>query len=134
MIIIYYFSAKIYDMKLHNELILRFEQPLWAFNPELALFDTILERKPDLIGSMAIEITKGLKSGKLGRKDTPTVEQIVRAAIFKEFKKLTYRELEIAQYENLTCKLFLKLDERPPFSYSTLQKYISKISEKSIRE
>jgi len=62
------------------------------------------------------------------------VEQILRASIFKEYKKLEYRELELAMYENLTFKLFMKLDDRIPFSYSTLQKYISKISEESIRK
>ena len=121
-------------MKLYNELKIRFEQPLWALNPELALFDTLLEKNPKIIQIIESDVLKGLKSNNLGRKDTPTVEQILRAAIFKEVKKLNYRELEITMYENLTFKLFMKLDGRIPFSYSTLQKYISKIQETSIRE
>jgi IS5 family transposase len=121
-------------MKLHNELKIRFEQPLWALNPELALFDTILEKNPEIIRIIEKDVLKGLKSNNLGRKDTPTVEQVLRAGIFKEIKQLDYRELELAMYENLTFKLFMKLDGRLPFSYTTLQKYISKIKEENIRE
>ena len=121
-------------MNLYSDLKLRFEQPLWALNPELALFDSIIEKNPEIITYIAIDVKKGLKSGNLGRKDSPTVEQVLRACVFKEVKGLDYRELEVAMYENLTFKLFMKLDGRVPFSYSTLQKYISKISEKNIRK
>jgi IS5 family transposase len=121
-------------MELYNELKIRFEQPLWALNPELALMDTIIEHHPEVVKMIEIDVVKGLKSNNLGRKDTPTVEQILRASIFKETKQLDYRELELAMYENLTFKLFMKLDSRLPFSYSTLQKYISKISEENIRK
>ena len=121
-------------MQLYNELKIRFEQPLWALNPELALFDTIIEYNPDLVKLIEGDVKVDLKLNNLGRKDTPTVEQILRAGIFKEIKKLDYRELELAMYENLTFKLFMKLDDRVPFSYSTLQKYISKISEENLRK
>ncbi len=121
-------------MQLYNELKLRFEQPLWKLNPELALFDTIIEKNPKIVETISNDILNGLKSNNLGRKDTPTVEQILRAAIFKEIKQLDYRELELAMYENLTFKLFMKLDDRIPFSYSTLHKYISKVKADSIRK
>lgn len=127
-------ESNIKIMKLHNDLKIRFEQPLWALNPELALFDTILEKNPEIIRIVEKDVLKGLKSNNLGRKDTPTIEQVLRAGIFKEVKQLDYRELELAMYENLTFKLFMKLDGRLPFSYTTLQKYISKIKEESIRE
>lgn len=121
-------------MELYNELKFRFEQPLWSLNPELALFDTILEKYPEIVTYIAKDVRKGLTPSNMGRKDTPTVEQVLRASIFKEIKRLDYRELEIAMYENLTFLLFMKLDGRKPFSYSTLQKYISKISEENIRK
>ena len=121
-------------MNLFNDLKIRFEQPLWALNPELALFDTIIEQNPEVVKFIGNDVVKGLKSNNLGRKDTPTAEQVLRAAVFKEIKKLDYRELELAMYENLTFKLFMKLDDRIPFSYSTLQKYISKISEENIKK
>jgi len=121
-------------MQLYNDLKIRFEQPLWALNPELALFDVLFEKNPDFVTLVSGDVLKGLKLSNFGRKDNPTVEQILRAAIFKEIKQLDYRELEIAMYENLTLKLFMKLDGRLPFSFTTLQKYISKISEKSLRK
>jgi IS5 family transposase len=127
-----YFSEKHTTMKLYNALKLRFDEPLWALTPELALFDTILEQKPELIRLFEKDVRKGLKNNNLGRKDSPTVEQIVRAAIFKEIKQLDYRELEISMYDSNSFKLFMNLDGRIPFSFSVLQKYISKISKDSL--
>ena len=56
--------------------------------------DTILSNYPEIIEMMKQEVTGGQEGSVLGRKDMPTVEQIVRAAIYKEIKNLTYRELE----------------------------------------
>jgi len=119
-------------MKLYNELKLRFNEPLWALTPELALFDVILERKPELVKLFAEDIQNGLKNNKMGRKDSPTVEQILRAAVYKEIKQLDYRELEISMYDSNTFKLFMKLDGRNPFKFTVLQKYISRISKESL--
>jgi len=55
------------------------------------------------------------------------VEQVVRAAIYKEMKKLDYRELEYAQEDSRLCGAFIKLDRRLPFSFEVLHKYISRI-------
>jgi len=123
---------RINDMKLYNDLKLRFEEPLWALNPELALFDVVLCQNPAFLKHFEAEVTKGLKNSNFGRKDSPTVEQIVRAAIYKEIKQLDYRELEIAMYDSNTFNLFLQLDGRKPFSFTCLQTYISKISKESI--
>jgi IS5 family transposase len=114
-------------MKLFNELLLKFERSDWSKNPELGLIDTILEQRPELLEYMSKDIVKGSKANDFGRKDTPTVEQIIRAAIYKEFKSLTYRELEYAQSDSRICAAFIKLDERKPFSFQLWQKYISKI-------
>lgn len=64
----------------------------------------------------------------------PTVEQIVRAAIYKEMKNLTYRELEFAQHDSRLCATFIRLDERRPFSFKAYQKYISRISGDSLNK
>ena len=106
-------------MKLLNELKLQFEKELWALNPELAVIDTILEKHPEMIEMVSQEITSGQKGNALGRKDMPTVEQIVRAAIYKEIKNLTYRELEYQQHDSRLCAVFIKLEERKPFSFNT---------------
>jgi transposase, IS5 family len=121
-------------MKIFNEWILRFEQPNWASSPELGLIDTILETHPHIINLLKEEIIRKESENEFGRKDTPTVEQIVRAAIFKEMKGMEYRELEFAQEDSKICGVFIKLDQRNPFSFQVLQKYISRIRAESLHK
>lgn len=119
-------------MKIFNEWKLRFEKPDWAGSPEFGLIDVVLESNPELINLLRKDITKYERESTFGRKDTPSVEQIVRAAIYKEMKGLNYRELEFAQLDSRICALFIKLDYRNPFSFQVLQKYISLISAESL--
>jgi transposase, IS5 family len=80
-------------MKLFEPLMLKFEDGNWAGDPELGLMDTILEQNPKLIKMLENDITQGKPCSTFGRQDTPSVEQIVRAAIYKEIKGLDYRGL-----------------------------------------
>ncbi len=99
-------------LKLLNDLKLQFEKELWALSPELAVMDTILNQHPEIYEMVKNDITMGQESSSFGRQDMPTVEQIVRAAIYKEMKNLTYRELEYAQHDSRMCSIFIKLDEQ----------------------
>lgn len=121
-------------MKLLNDLKLQFEKELWALNPELAVMDTILNQHPEIMEMVKEDITGGKAASEFGRQDTPTVEQIVRAAIYKEMKNLTYRELEFAQHDSRLCSAFIKLDDRKPFSFAAYQKYISRISGEALNK
>lgn len=121
-------------MKIFNDWKLLFEKPNWASNPEFGLIDTIIEKHPELYDIVKSEITLKESITNFGRKDTPTVEQIVRAAIFKEMRGLDYRELAHAQEDSRICELFIKLDYREPFSYQVFQKYISRISAESLHK
>jgi len=121
------------EMKILNELRLKLEKPLWALDPELAFIDTILNENPRLYEIIAPDIMELNKSSRVGRQDSPTVEQVVRAALYKEIKKLDYRELEYAQEDSRICGAFIKLEERSPFSFEMFQKYISKIRAESLR-
>ena len=116
-------------MKLFEPLTLKFEDGNWASDPELGLIDTILELNPGLIKKMEEDITAGVSDSGFGRQDMPSVEQIVRAAIYKEMKGLTYRELEYAQEDSRICEHFVKINPLDPYSFQTWQKYISRISE-----
>jgi transposase, IS5 family len=120
-------------MRLRNELKLHFDTPIWGLYPELALFDVLLDKNPHFVKLVSKDVLFELKDSTLGRKDSPTVEQVLRAAIYKEIKKLTYRELEVDMYDSKICNMFLKLEENQGYSYSVMQKYISKIKESSIR-
>ena len=110
------------------------EQADWSKNPELGLIDTILESHPDLFDLLKADIISGLKESNFGRKDMPSVEQIVRAAIFKEMKGLDYRSLEYAQSDSRICARFIKLDPFRHYSFQMYQQYISKIKEENLQK
>ena len=119
-------------MKLYNELQMRFDTPIWGLHPELALFDVLLNKKPHFVKIVSKDVLSGLKDSIFGRKDSPTVEQILRAAIYKEIKRKTYIELEVDMYDSKICSMFLRLEDNQGYSYSVMQKYISKIKEETI--
>lgn len=122
-------------MKLFNDLILKFNRPDWRQNHELCLMDSIFELHPSLYDIVSADLAEssGMPSD-LGRKDSPTVEQVVRGAVYKEFKSLTYRDLEYHQIDSRSCAAFVKLDERNPISFQTWQKYVSKVSPASLQQ
>jgi IS5 family transposase len=119
--------------KILNDLKLRFENPNWALDPELALIDTVLEQHSELFELVKGDIIGIGKDSEIGRQDSPTAEQIVRAALYKEIKKLDYRELEYAQHDSKVCGAFIKLDGRKPFSFELFYKYISQIKGESLK-
>ncbi len=120
-------------MKLFEDFKIKFEKPDWSRNLELGLVDTIIELHPHLVALLAEDITRGQKSSIFGRKDTPSVEQIVRAAIYKELKGLDYRDLEYHQTDSRICALFIKIDELRPYSFQMYQNYISKITSEKLQ-
>ncbi len=121
-------------MKLFEDFKLKFERPDWARDMELGLIDTILEHNPQLVELLAEDITREKKTSIFGRKDTPSVEQIVRAAIYKELKGLDYRQLEYHQIDSRICALFIKIDELRPYSFQMYQTYISKITSNKLQQ
>jgi IS5 family transposase len=121
-------------MKIFEPLLLKFESPKWVNDPELGLIDTVLEEHPELIKMLAPDITAGQKDGNFGRQDTPSVEQIVRAAIYKEMKQLDYRSLEYAQEDSRICEQFVKINPERPYSFQVMQKYISRISDENLEK
>jgi IS5 family transposase len=74
--------------KILNDLKLKFDNPNWALDPELALIDTVLEQHPELFEIVKGDIIGIRKDGEIGRQDSPTAEQIIRAALYKKIKKL----------------------------------------------
>lgn len=121
-------------MKLFHEFKQKIEQADWSKNPELGLMDTILETHPELLDLVKSDITAGLKESNFGRKDMPSVEQVLRAALYKEIKGLDYRELEYAQSDSRICGRFIKLDPQRQYSFQMYQSYISKIKEESLQK
>jgi IS5 family transposase len=74
-------------MKIFEDIHIKYEQADWSRNPELGLLDTILEFHPELLKIVEADIRKGKKQSPYGRQYMPSVvEQIVRAAIYMEYK------------------------------------------------
>jgi IS5 family transposase len=121
-------------MKIFEPLMLKFQNPKWVNDPELGLIDTVLEEHPELITLLSPDITAGKKDSDFGRKDAPSVEQIVRAAIYKEMKHLDYRSLEYAQEDSRICEHFVKINPARPYSFQVMQKYISRISDENLEK
>ena len=121
-------------IKFYNEWVLKFEKSDWSKNPEFGVIATILELHPEIFQIFRSDIIGNEDISFFGRKDTPTVEQIVRAAIYKEMKGYDYRDLEYAQSDSRICATFIKLDFHEPFSLQTFQKYISRITASSLHE
>ncbi|TSA33492.1 MAG: ISNCY family transposase, partial [Porphyromonadaceae bacterium] len=121
-------------MKLFEEFRIKFEKPDWARSPEFGVIDTILELHPDIILLLKDDIMGKSSDSQFGRGDVPTVEQIVRAAIYKEMKGLDYRELAFAQIDSRICATFIKLDLRKPYSFQMYQSYISRIKPETLQK
>jgi len=121
-------------MKIFEPLILKFEDEKWANDPELGLMDVILDQNPRLIEMLESDITRGNPGSSFGRQDTPSVEQIIRAAIYKEMKNLDYRALEYAQEDSRICEQFVKINPNRPYSFQVWHKYISRISAEKLRQ
>lgn len=121
-------------MKLFEELKLKFESANWARFPEYGVIDTILEQHTDIILLFKDDIMGKNSGSQFGRGDIPTVEQIVRAAIFKEMKGFDYRELADAQDDSRLCGMFIKLDRRRPYSFQMFHKYISRIRPETLQK
>jgi transposase, IS5 family len=93
-----------------------------------------LDSHPDLLRIVESDILKGCKQSDFGRKDIPSVEQIFRAALYKELKQLDYRDLEYHQSDSRICSQFVKIDVLRPYSFQMYQKYISKIKADNLQQ
>lgn len=108
-------------------------QPNWEINPELTVIDTILEQYPKIIETARTDYDSIFKESGLGRQDIPSLEQIIRAALYKKHRDITYAQLEYENFDSKLCSRFLRLDIlKHFFSASTWQKYISAIKKNTV--
>lgn len=121
-------------MQLFEDFKILFEQPNWKNDLELGLIDSILDSHPHIISTLGEDISDSKSKNIIGRKDTPSIEQIVRAGIYKELKGLDYRELEYHQEDSRIAALFIKIDPLRPYSFQMYQKYISRIKPEKLSE
>ena len=119
-------------MQLFESLTFKFEQPNWAINPVFGLLDAILDAHPEILMIVSGDIIGYSNQSEFGRKDIPSVEQIFRAALYKEMRGLDYRELDFHQEDSRVCAQFIKIDELRPYSFQMYQKYISRIKAENL--
>ncbi|MCK5168835.1 MAG: ISNCY family transposase [Bacteroidales bacterium] len=121
-------------MQLFEDFKIRFEQPNWQNDLELGLIDSILDKHPHIISILGEGLSNSNSKKQFGRKDTPSIEQVVRAGIYKELKGLDYRQLEYHQEDSRIAALFIKIDPLRPYSFQLYQKYISRIKPEKLSE
>jgi IS5 family transposase len=103
--------------------------------PEFGVIDTLLEEYPEIVKIAQPDIAAGTSESGLGRQDTPSVEQILRAGIYKELRGMDYRGLAQAQYDSRMFEYFVKVEwEKKAYSFQVYQKYISRIKVETLEK
>jgi IS5 family transposase len=108
---------------------LDFDQPIWDNDSELFIMDTILDKNPHFIkeASSCFPNVHHETKATVGRAGM-TLEQIVRAAFYKFYKRLNFRDLSDHTEDSKKGRRFMKMEYGQYFSYQALQANISKIN------
>jgi IS5 family transposase len=110
-----------------------FVQPDWSKSLELYLVHQILNYFPDIFEVAASCFPNLDQNNYIGRTGM-TLEQVVRCAIYKQKKRLTYRELSVHSYDSKMGIVFMKIDDGTGFKFQTLQENVSKITDDILYE
>ena len=118
-----------------RQCVLNFDPPSWERAPELFVMDQLLDHRRDII-LLAAGCFPGAHdeaAASVGR-DGMRLEQGVRAAIYKQHKRLTYRELSEHTEDSRQGRHFMKMGTRAYFSHQALQENISRISPEALED
>jgi len=96
---------------------------------ELEQMSLILDANPEILDFAFADLTKGRRTD-TGR-DGMTAEQVFRCAILKQFRELTYDDLEYYLADSLSFRAFVKLAMGQYPSKSSLQSNIKSLSEET---
>jgi IS5 family transposase len=108
---------------------LDFDQPIWDNDPELFVIDQILEKNPQIImlAAPCFPNARDERQVPVGR-DGMTLEQVVRCAIYKQHKRLSWRELSGYTEDSNRGRRFTKMEYGKYYSHQALEENISKIT------
>jgi transposase, IS5 family len=110
------------------QLDLFYQWPNHFLGRELKKISEILDRHPEFVEWVHVELTENKAStGNTGMSS----EQILRAAIIKNIRKLSYEELAFNIADSHSTRAFMMLEVDEKYSASCLQDTISKISEET---
>lgn len=110
------------------QLDLFFQWPNHYLGRELKKISEILDRHPEFAQWVHVDLTEGkISTGSTGMSS----EQVLRAAVIKQIRKLSYEELafNIADSKSTRAFMMLKVDEK--YGASCLQSTISRIREET---
>lgn len=100
-------------------------KPNWNKAQELAKIDEILQAHPQLCDGVAQDLGVGQRQ-KVGAKGM-TAEQVLRVAIIKQLKQLTYRELEDRIEDSERVRAFCRFGDHAIPRYNTLAENVKRI-------
>lgn len=108
-----------------------FQWPEHKTGQELKKISEILDRHPKFIEWVHVDLSKDKKmTGNVGMSS----EQVLRAAIIKNIRKLSYEQLAFNVSDSHSTRAFMLLDFDESYSASCLQDNICKITEKTWQE
>jgi len=110
-----------------------FVQPVWSQDPMLFIAHQILNYFPEIFNIAAPCFSNLDQNNNIGRTGL-SLEQVVRCAIYKQKKKLKYRELSVHSYDSKMGIVFMKIDDGKGFKFQTLQENVSKITDDILYE
>jgi len=104
-----------------------FEQPDWSKFPELFIIHQILDQRLDII-ALAKSCFPNLDQNNIIGRTGMTLEQVVRCAIYKKIKNLSYVGLAIDLVDSKMGIVFTKMAYGQNFAPQTLQENIAQIT------
>lgn len=113
-----------------KQVFLNFDPPAeWETDPVLFVIHQLLDERPAIIKLAAPCFPKAVTDeiAAMGR-DGMTVEQIVRAAIYKQYRRLSYADLAEHTVDSIKGRQFMKLTYGQYFSAQTLQENIARLT------
>jgi IS5 family transposase len=96
---------------------------------ELASISLIIDETPQMLDPIYQDLV-GLRQTDNGRTGM-TAEQVLRCAILKQYRSLSYEELAFHLSDSVTFRTFARLERRQRPSASTLQENIKSLSEQT---
>ena len=96
------------------------------FKPDKTLkkMDAIIDENPDILGAVHADLTGSLSNS--GRKGL-SAERVLRAAVLKQYKKYSYRELRKRINDGVSLRWFTRFYSDPVPHFTALQKAIKAI-------
>ncbi len=119
-----------------NQTFMNFDPPAeWKTDPALYVIHKLLDERSNIFRLAVPCFPNAVEEGKgfMGY-DGMTVEQVVRAAIYKQYRRLNFRELAEHTADSFKGRKFMKIDYKQHFSHQTLHENIARLSPEALTD